>query len=468
MDRDFLRDRSVLVMGLGRFGGGLDVARFACRAGARVTVTDLASTEALAGTLAQLADCPIDYHLGGHREEDFGPDGADVVVVNPAVPPDNRYLAIARAAGKPITSQVELFFELCPACIVGITGSNGKSTTTLLTAHILRAGLQSDPREVWLGGNIGNEMWLSEVEHIQPEDVAVLELSSFQIEQLARIRRGPHIAVITNLTPNHLDRHGTFEAYCDAKENLFRHQPLDAERPCVSIFNADDPVTCSWYERYRRQPGRRCRLFSPDEVGPELAEHFTLPGRANRANLAAAMQVAEALEVPRDRLGAAIASFRGLPHRLELVREINGIRWYDDSKATTTPSAIAALEAFSCPRIVIAGGYDKHVPFDDFAAALVRGAKAVVLIGATAPKIAEAIRPRDPEGRLIVQFADGLPQAVAACADLAEAGDVVLLSTACASYDMFDNYEHRAAVFRAEVDKLARTAPATPSEPVSH
>jgi len=490
-------------MGLGRFGGGLDVVRFAVRAGARVTVTDLASEDALAEPLRILAglqadesnrrtggaaetpaECPvgypIEYHLGGHREEDFGPDGPEIVVVNPAVRPDNRYVAMAAAAGKHITSQVELFFQLCPAPIVGITGSNGKSTTTVLAVHLLRAGLRvesagdrrfasgrdrasgSSGRQVWLGGNIGNEMWLSCVDRIGADDVAVLELSSFQIEQLARIRRGPQVAVITNLTPNHLDRHGTFGAYCEAKEHLFRYQPCDPDRPCVSIFNGDDPVTRAWYERYRGRPGRVCRTFSADDVPAEAAEHFRLPGRANRANLAAALQVAAAFGIGADTLAGAVGSFRGLPHRLQLVCEIDGVRWYDDSKATTTPSSIAALEAFSCPRIVIAGGYDKGVPFDEFAAALVRHAKAVVLIGATAPKIAEAIGAvtgavaggGDADGRLIVRFAEDMAQAVGTCAELARPGDVVLLSTACASYDMFDHYEHRAAVFRAEVEKL--------------
>ena len=460
MDKTFLRDRSVLVMGLGRFGGGLDAARFACRAGARVTVTDLARPEDLAETLTQLADCPIEYHLGGHREEDFDASGPDVVVVNPAVPPDNAYVAMARSAGKHITSQVELFFEICPAPIVGITGANGKSTTTALTAHLLKVGLAhgTGGQAIWLGGNIGHHMWLSEVERIKPGDMAVLELSSFQLEQLARLGRGPHVAVITNLTPNHLDRHGTFEAYCDAKENIFRYQPVDTAAPCVSIFNAEDPITRVWHDRYRGQAGRICRLFSSEDVPADLVACFAPPGRANRSNLAAALQVAEHFGIAHDRLAEAVASFHGLPHRLELVRRVNGVGWYDDSIATTPPSAVAALEAFSCPRIVIAGGYDKHLPFDEFASASAQHAKALVLIGATARKIADAVRRIDPNGQLTVCFADDMAQAVATCAALAEPGDVVLLSPACASYDMFDNFQHRAEVFRAEVDKLAQDA----------
>ena len=210
MDRDFLVRKNVLIMGLGQFGGGVDSAIFACESGAKVTVTDLADTDTLAESLEQLGDCDIEYHLGAHRAEDF--KNADVVIVNPAVGPDNKFLQIARKANRLITSQIEIFFQLCACRIVGITGANGKSTTTALTAGLLRAGIGqegADYRDVRLSGNIGNEPLLGLLGRMDAHDVVVLELSSFQLEQLGRIQKGPEVSVITNLTPNHLDRHGS-------------------------------------------------------------------------------------------------------------------------------------------------------------------------------------------------------------------------------------------------------------------
>ncbi len=459
MNRGFFAGKRILVMGLGRFGGGLDSVIFAASMGREVIVADLANEADLLTPMKALQGFSnVRYHLGGHREEDFGPQGADIIVVNPAVAPDNPFVRIAEKAGKHITSQLEIFFELCPAKIVGVTGSNGKSTTTTLTSHLLEAGVDQPGigyRRVWLGGNIGNKPLLEILGQIEPEDVVVLEMSSFQLEQLARIRRAPQASVITNLTPNHLDRHGTFEAYCRAKENIFIHQSLDTKHPALSVFNSEDPVTRSWFEKYRNQSGRLCRAFCPADVPSELSEGFVLAGPANRANLAAALAVAEYFGVARDRLRKAVASYRGLPHRLELVVRRKGVGWYDDSKATTPISSIAALEAFDCPEILIAGGYDKHIPFDDFGKVIAQKVKAAILIGQTADKIDAAITAgRTPDSRVEVHRVRTLPEAVQLADRLSRPGDVVLLSTACASYDMFRHYEHRAAVFRESIEAL--------------
>jgi len=459
MDRGFFAGKRILVMGLGRFGGGLDSVIFAARLGREVIVTDLSGEADLAAPMKTLQGFSnIQYHLGGHRPEDFGRDGADIIVVNPAVPPDNSFVRLAESAGRHITSQLEIFFELCPAKIVGITGSNGKSTTTTLTSHLLEAGIGQpgiEYQRVWLGGNIGNKPLLEILDQIGPADLVVLELSSFQLEQLARIRKAPQAAIITNLTPNHLDRHGTFEAYCRAKENIFIHQSLSGPQPALGVFNADDSVTRGWYEKYRGQAGRLCRTFGPGDVPTDLAEVFVLAGPANRSNLAAALAVADYFSVARDRIRKAITSYRGLPHRLELVVRRKGVGWYDDSKATTPISSIAALEAFDCPEIIIAGGYDKHIPFDEFGKAIAAKAKAAILIGQTADKIAAAISAgRTPDSRLDVHRAGTLQEAVQLADRLSRPGDVVLLSTACASYDMFRHYEHRAAVFRESIEAL--------------
>ena len=543
-NREFFSGKTVLVMGLGRFGGGVDVAKFAVAGGAKVIVTDSASPEKLGDSMEQLAEFPaIEFHLGSHDPADF--ESADVVVANPAVAPDNEFLEIARRCGKCVTSQMNIFFELCPATIIGITGANGKSTTAALTAHLLRSAFPgtanqessiehrassiehrvssiehqsssiehrapsikhraSSIENVWLSGNIGERPLLAIIDRITPADLVVLELSSFQLEQLAQIERAPKIALLTNLTPNHLDRHGTFENYCAAKRNIFKFQNLDKNSPAVSVFNAEDEIGAEWFEKYKSDPGRLCIKFSADDVPPHIRRAFPLPGRANLSNLAAALAVAGYFRVPDNLIAACLPEFKPLPHRLELVAEINGVRWYNDSIATTPPSAIAALDAFDCPRIIIAGGYDKNLPFDELGQKIAAAAKAAILIGRTAQKIADAIRSaqaapairnaqvslRAPDPILRkcpkkdslsmslrgakrrrnlkerdtryeipdtkVEFAASLAEAVDLAARLAENGDVVLLSPACASYDMFDNFQHRGRHFASLVRDIRK------------
>ncbi len=456
MSTDFFDGKRVLIMGLGQFGGGVDSAIFACKAEGKVTVTDLAGQKALAESLEQLSEYDIEYHLDGHREEDFAK--ADIVVVNPAVGPDNRFIQIAHNADKIITSQIEIFFELCPCRIVGITGANGKSTTASLTAHLLAGGLGQkgiDYQNVRLGGNIGNRPLLTTLEKVGTDDIIVLELSSFQLEQLSRIQKGPHVSVITNLTPNHLDRYGNFEAYCDAKENIFRFQKLDESRPAVSIFNAEDAITARWFERYSNQLGRFCLKFKADDVPRELAEAFRLPGEANLSNLAAAVAVARHFRVTDEQTAESAGTFETLPHRLELVAEIDGVSWYNDSIATTPASTVAALDAFEAPKIIIAGGYDKGLSFDELAEKVAQKAKAAILIGKTAGKIAEAIHTAG-KTNVRVEFAGSMAEAVNYASTLAQSGDIVLLSPACASYDMFTNFRERGEVFAELVRALRR------------
>ncbi|MEN8127341.1 MAG: UDP-N-acetylmuramoyl-L-alanine--D-glutamate ligase [Planctomycetota bacterium] len=460
MKREFFQGKRVLVMGLGRFGGGLDSALFAVKAGARVLVTDLAKETDLKDTLCRLKGFDIEYCLGEHREDDFRQ--ADILIVNPAVPPDNQYIETARQAGALVTSQIELFFQLCPARIIGITGANGKSTTTSLTAHLLRSGCGQedvDYSNIWLGGNIGHQPLLDIAEQIADDDLVVLEISNFQLEQLARIQAAPDIALMTNLTANHLDRHGTFKTYCDVKEGIFRYQKLDAEHPAVSIFNAEDPITCSWYQKYLNDQGRQCLTFSADDVPDEYAAVFRLPGRVNRSNFAAALAIVSCFNVNPERIKEAVQSFEGLPNRCCFVAEKNGVRWYDDSKATTPVSTIAALNGINETKrgqtpfiVLIAGGYDKQISFAELGTCIANRAKAAVLIGQTASKIAEAIKPTPSD--CTINFADSMEQAVQMSYELAVSGDAVLMSPACASYDMFKNYTERSEVFIRAVKAL--------------
>ncbi len=462
MSKELLNGKKVLVMGLGRFGGGVDVAEFAVKAGAKVVVTDLATASQLSTSISKLEEFKgIEFHLGSHEPADF--EQADVVVANPAVPRDNKYLELARRAGKFVTSQMNIFFELCPARIIGITGSNGKSTTTALTSHLLKNrayDLHNTRHEkVWLSGNIGNQPLLTTIGQINPDDLVILELSSFQLEQLAEIQKGPAVALLTNLTPNHLDRHGTFENYCAAKENIFKFQKPEKGCQAVSIFNAEDEISRQWFEKYAKDTGRTCISFSPDAVSEEIRRVFRLPGRANLSNLAAAIAVARYFGIDDDRIKTCLPDFEALSHRLELVEEINGVCWYNDSKATTPEGAITALNAFDRPTIIIAGGYDKNIPFDKLGEKIVEKAKAAILIGKTAPKIAAAInnaKMASPQAQrrsnlkpqeTKVSLVDSLAEAVKLAYQLAHNGDVVVLSPACASYDMFENYEQRGNEF---------------------
>ena len=449
MGEGLFRDKKILVMGLGRFGGGVDVVKFACEVGARVVVTDLAKPEALAESIAQLKGLDVEYHLGSHEPADF--EQADMVVANPAVPLDNKFLQIARKAGRKITSQIELFFELCPAKIIGITGANGKSTTTSLTAHLLRSRFGN---KVWLGGNIGNEPMLTIVGRIKPDDLVVLELSSFQIEQLAQSSKAPQVALLTNLTPNHLDRYKTFENYCKAKELIFQHQKPDANQPAVSIFNGEDEVGSKWYVKYQKDAGRVCVKFSADLVPSGMRAAYGLPGRAYLANLAGAIAVAKRFDVTDEQIIRCLPAFKALPHRLQLVGQARGVRWYNDSKATTPDSSIVALEAFDSP-IIIAGGHDKHIPFDEFGAKIAQKAKAAILIGQTAGAIGKIIQ-NHPQNKAQVKYAKTLAEAVQIANTLAAKGDAVLLSPACASYDMFENYEQRGEQFIDLANKVIR------------
>jgi UDP-N-acetylmuramoylalanine--D-glutamate ligase len=451
MNREFFTGKEVLVMGLGRFGGGVDVAKFTASAGAKVTVTDLAPADKLYDSIGQLKGLAnIQFRLGSHDSTDF--IHADIIVANPAIAPDNEYLKLAHRHNKIITSQIGIFFQLCPAAIIGITGANGKSTTAALTAHLLKSATD---KHVWLSGNIGNKPLLMTLERIQPDDLVVLELSSFQLEQLAQIQKAPKVALLTNLTPNHLDRYGTFDDYCAAKENIFKYQNLSDRTHAVSIFNAEDEIGGEWFKKYKSDAGRKCTLFSTRDISPKIRESFQLPGQANLENLAAAIAVTRFFSIDEDAIRNVLPAFRALPHRLEFVARKNRVAWYNDSKATTPQGAIVALEAFEEPKIIIAGGYDKNIPFDELGKKIANKAKAAILLGQTAEKIAAAIRNISPmESGAQIHIVGSLRQAVEKANRLAMPGDVVLLSPACASYDIFDNYEQRGRTFAKLVQEM--------------
>ncbi len=437
--------RRVTVMGLGRFGGGVGVSRWLAERGATVTVTDQAPAEALAPSLDELRDLDLTLHLGGHRESDF--HETDLVVVNPAVKPTSPYLQVAELVGVPVTTEINLFAERCPARVVGVTGSVGKSTTTAMIGQVLAhcAQVTENAPRVWVGGNIGRSL-LGILEQIRDADVVVLELSSFQLERTTLVSWSPHVAVITNLTPNHLDWHGDLAAYAAAKLNIARHQ--DPARDVVILG-----PTLGEEARHLTAEGHRVWQFDLDDDTPLVrtatdkqrwpALQLSVPGRHNRENAAAALAVAHALAVPTDAALAALGEFEALPHRLQRVAERAGVTYFDDSKSTTPEAALTALAAFDTPLLLILGGYDKGSDLAPLAAVAAGRARFSACIGTTGPALAAAIRGAGGAA----EDCGELSRAVAACQARARAGDVVLLSPACASWDQFSDYRLRGETF---------------------
>ena len=452
--------KRVLVMGLGRFGGGTGVSRFLAEQGAKVTVTDLSGPEKLSESMRQLRDLSSTYHLGGHREEDFLAANTDVVVVNPAVKKDSSYLQMARREGVELTSEMNIFFSLCPATIVGITGSNGKSTVTAMIAAVLEKGAGrtgSRYKKVWVGGNIGKENLLCQVDKIGADDVAVLELSSFQLYDLGAIRLSPQIAVLTNIAPNHLDWHGSMAEYVRAKQNILHYQRAGD----FAVLNRQETDFSDWARLTQGEV-----IWYPQEQREKIA--LQVPGEHNQLNAAAALAVAGLFGVEPTEARQALAEFKGLPHRLELVAEIGGVRYYNDSIATTPESVIAALKAFAQPKVMILGGYDKKVSLESLAQELVNCGTVThaALIGQVQEALAiqiEICKRTKALERPICKKAGDLAEAFDWARQQAQPGMVVLLSPACASYDMYNNFQERAEHFRQLVQKLQRAGGLTGS-----
>ena len=424
-----LSGKRVTVVGLGRFDGGVGGTRWLCKQGARVTVSDRAPASELEDSIRQLDGLNATFHLGGHLEDDFL--GADLLVVNPAIPREMPLLKKAREAHVPLTTEINLFLSRCRGIVVGITGSVGKSTTTAMVGEIF-----SRRYTTHVGGNIGRSL-LEQVETIRPEHVVVLELSSFQLEDLPQIGISPHVAMVTNLMPNHLDRHGTMDAYGAAKKNIFRFQKADD----VLILNAGCAVSSAWAKEARGKVA-----FFNTGKGEELFE-LAIPGSHNQVNAQGAWAVVREMGIDSKMAHEALSGFAGLPHRLQFVSEVEGVRYYNDSKCTTPEGAIVALNAFDAGKvIIIVGGYDKHVSFDELGEVIAKRAKGAVAIGATKDQISEAVSKCTAEGTWVVK-ADDLAGAVREARRMSVRGDVVLLSPACASYDMFRNYEQRGDLF---------------------
>jgi len=448
-----LNNKRVLVVGLGK--SGVASALFLRSRGAQVTVSDSKPQEQLGDDIPILLDHGIVVETGGHGERTF--HGQDLIVVSPGVPADSPPLVQARALGEPVIGEIELAAQFLPKNIVAITGSNGKTTTTTLIGEIIAAG--GYPTHV--GGNIGNPA-VSLVDAAQPESVIVLEVSSFQLETIQTFR--PKVAVVLNVTPDHLDRHRTFETYVDAKARIFENQHADD----FAVLNADDPVCVGLANRTRAQVfwfSRKKevkqgawtsadRILFRDSAGQReimLVSESPLKGAHNLENVLAAICAGKLSGCNSKAIRETVRNFKAVEHRLEYVATVRGVEYYNDSKATNVDATIKALESFPANIHLILGGKDKGSDYTVLNDLLRQRVKCVYTIGAAAEKIESQVK----DAAEIVH-AESLDNAVQRASANAQPGDIVLLAPACASFDQFRNYEHRGKVFKELVRQLAK------------
>jgi len=449
-----LKDKRVLVVGLGK--SGVASALFLKARGARVTVSDTKSGDELRNEIPALLDHGITVETGGHGERTFR--GQDLIVVSPGVPVDAPMLVQARAMGEAVIGEIELAARFLPGPIVAITGSNGKTTTTTLTGEILAA----DGIPTLVGGNIGTPA-ISLVERATRETAIVLEVSSFQLETIQTFH--PKIAVVLNVTPDHLDRHRTFEAYVDAKARIFENQRGDD----FAVLNEDDPTCVTmaartkaqvfWFSRQKEvklgawvregqilfRDGRGLQKNAQREI--MLVSEIPLKGAHNLENVLAAVCAGALMGCAPEKIRQAVRDFKAVEHRLEFVATIRGVDYYNDSKATNVDATIKALESFPANIHLILGGKDKGSDYSVLNELLRQRVKRVYTIGAAAEKIeSQIVSPKG--GGVEVVHAETLENAVRKANAVAEPGDVVLLAPACASFDQFKNYEQRGQVFK--------------------
>ena len=503
--------KHIVILGLARQGTAL--ARFFVRAGARVTISDVASADQLSGPLTELDGTTVRLVLGSHPLELL--DGCDLLCLSGGVPPQIPLVEAARRQGIPLSNDTILTIEHSPAPAIGITGSSGKTTTTTLVGLMLEAesGTMNDERgadrsviahhssfNVWVGGNIGVPL-VDKLEQIDATDWLVLELSSFQLELFDAAVGGrslsPQVAAILNITPNHLDRHPSMAHYTACKANIVRWQasiaagsPTSGRRPeSVTVLGADDAVTGKWLRTGRVEidagPGQEARSFrlAGRVLGFGLGEpvgdgcwldrnqvvlridggeqsmlavnDIQLRGRHNVQNVMAACAIAGAVGVEPTAMAHVANTFTGVEHRLELVRELNGVRWYNDSIATAPERAAAALHSFDEPIVLLAGGRDKKLPWDDFARLAHQRVRVLIVFGEAAELIERAVTGcSQRDGDLLLMRCDDLAAAVTAAAQVARPGDVVLLSPGGTSFDAYRDFAARGEHFRSLVKAL--------------
>lgn len=482
MNLEDLKNKKVTVMGIGLHGGGLGVIKFFAKQGAKVLATDLRNGKDLKESLEQVKELPIELVLGEHRTKDF--EETDLVIKNPAVPESSEYLQIARKNNIPIDSDIGIFMELCPAPIIGVTGTKGKSTTASILAYLLKKKYQN----VILAGNIRTSV-LEKLPEVNKDSVVVLELSSWQLADAKSHKKSPHVSVITNIFPDHQDRYSSYNGYVEDKKLIFRFQDekdflflnyeeqnlreMAGEAKSKIYFyspNADKLLLEEWPPSLRQAP--RIGAYSRGEkiyFGANKEEvcnlnDIKIPGRHILNNVLAAISVAKLFDVPNKDIKAALINFPGLEGRLQLVAEKKGVTYYNDTTATNPDAAIAAISAFeqkekSEPNLIlIAGGADKDLDFKEMAEKINQNCKAVILLEGTATqKLERKIRENLTAGRkkeLIIKKTDDINQAVLISRDFSTKGDIVLLSPGAASFGLFRHAYERGERFMEAVRNL--------------
>ena len=449
----------VLILGIARQGQA--AARWLTRHGAIVTVNDRRSAEQLSAARSALAGTPVEWVLGSHPVEILA--ATDILCISGGIPLDNPLVAAAMQRGIPLTNDTQIFMEVCPGRTIGITGSAGKTTTTTLVGQMAdkAVGIKS-----LVGGNIGDPL-LNYVDKMTAGTLAILEISSFQLEQMTA---SPDVAAILNITPNHLDRHGTMEAYSAAKRRILEFQQADG----TAILNRDD--NGSWNLRgdlHGRLVSFGAGAFSGKQDGTFLADgtlhlrqrgqeipllranQLPLRGVHNVMNVLAAFAIGYAAGLGVEAMVSAAEEFHGVAHRLEFVREWNGAQWYNDSIATAPERTMAALRSFTEPIVLMLGGRDKNLPWEELAAMVRQRVQHVVLFGEAAGQISAALERASGPLPLTIRRCVDLQEAVRAAAEVASPGSIVLLSPGGTSFDQFYDFEERGKAFRKWVSELS-------------
>lgn len=450
--KDFIKYKKVAVVGIGVSNRPL--IKFLVKLGAKVTAFDKKYREKLGSISAELEEMGVDLVLGENYLDKL--DGYDVIFKTPSMRIDRSEFVKAKEAGAYITSEMEEFIKYCPAKIFGVTGSDGKTTTTTLVYEMLK----KEGYKTWVGGNIGTPLFAN-IEEMKEDHMVVLELSSFQ---LMTMDVSPEISLITNLSPNHLDVHKDFEEYVEAKKNIFKYQ----ENNDLLVLNKDDELT----NRMEKEALGNILKFSLVEkvydgaclsnnkltiLGKEVCDSkdIKLKGRHNIANLLAAFCMVNKY-VSIDSMKYVATNFSGVEHRCEFIREVNGVKYYNDSIASSPSRTLAGLNAFEKPVILIAGGYDKKIPFEPLAEEGYDKIKTLILMGDTKSKIKSAFEKviLDKKCKIEIVMVNSMEEAVKVADDISEKGDIITLSPACASFDMYPNFEIRGNEFRNMVNSL--------------
>ncbi|MBR5155656.1 MAG: UDP-N-acetylmuramoyl-L-alanine--D-glutamate ligase [Clostridia bacterium] len=448
-----IENKKISVVGVGI--SNVPLIKFLLEGGAKVTAHDKRTAEQLGDAYNELKLLGTEFMLGEEYLDSI-PKDTEVIFKTPGLRPDVSQLVAAKEKGAIITSEMELFFELCPCEIIAVTGSDGKTTTTSLIGEMLK----KEGYNCYIGGNIGKPL-IGEVENMKKDDKVVLELSSFQ---LFSMKHSADIAVVTNVTPNHLDWHKDFDEYVESKKSIFRNN-----KNCRVVLNYDNEITrdfakCTENPMYfSRQndlsqgltltDGKIVLKINGEEEEVIKAEDIKIPGVHNIENYMAAIGAVYPF-VSTKTIEYTAKNFGGVPHRIELVREFDGVRYYNDSIASSPARTTAGLKSFGQKVVLIAGGYDKKIPFDEFGSVVNQHVKELVLIGVTSKKIEDAVRNASNFEGIKIHCETDFKDAINRARKCAKPGDVVILSPACASFDLFKNFEERGNIFKEIVNNF--------------